>query len=124
VGIADIAGVGQEADRSVRRRQFPADFLEGVCVASGEDEVAAFAGEEAGEGESDAASCAGDEGDLVAERFAGSNHGVRVRLFGAESQGWGSTRALTTEDTGEHRGEQQVPPLRFAFRRKAKLRSG
>jgi hypothetical protein len=37
VGIADIAGVSDEADRSVRPTQFPADFLEGVCVASGED---------------------------------------------------------------------------------------
>lgn len=104
VGIADITGMSQKADRSVRPAQFPADFLEGAGIASGEDEVAAFAGKEAGEGESDAAGCAGDEGDLGAERFAGASHGVRVRLFGEESQGWIQQASFTTEGTEEHRG--------------------
>jgi hypothetical protein len=60
-------------DFSFRRSEFPADFRERLFVASGEDQVAGFGGEGSGDGESDAARGAGDEGDLAAEA-----DGVRV----------------------------------------------
>jgi len=65
VRVADVAGVGEDLD--LCGSEFPADFVEGFLVASGEDQVAGFGGEGAGEGKSDAARGAGNEGNLAAE---------------------------------------------------------
>ena len=63
--IADVAGLSENAD--FLTRQFPADTVERGLVASGENQVAAFCGESAGDGESDAAGGAGNESDLTAQ---------------------------------------------------------
>jgi hypothetical protein len=49
-------------------------------VASGEDQIAAFGGEGAGDGESDAAGGASDEGGLVAEAVVRRGSGPQRRI--------------------------------------------
>ncbi len=65
VGIADVAGMSE--DLNFCGGQFPARRGLGRFVSSGQDQIAAFGGEGAGDGESDAASGAGDESDLATE---------------------------------------------------------
>lgn len=65
MGVADVAGLGENAE--FRTGQFPADASQSFCVTGGEDQVAMFGGESAGDGESDAARGAGDERDLAVE---------------------------------------------------------
>lgn len=76
--VAQVAGVGEDFD--FRGRQFPADFAQGGLVASGEDQIAAFGGEGAGDGESDAAGGASDEGGLVAEAVVRRGSGPQRRI--------------------------------------------
>jgi len=61
--VAKVAGVSENFDFC--GGQFPADFAQGCSVAGGENQIAAFGGEGTGDGESDAAAGAGDEGDVV-----------------------------------------------------------
>ena len=63
--IADVAGMSENAD--LLTRQFPAGAVERCLVASAENQVAAFGGESAGDGESNAAGGAGYESNLAAQ---------------------------------------------------------
>lgn len=65
VGVADVAGPGEDAE--FRAGQFPADAGQSFCVTGGEDQVAMFGGESAGDGESDAPGGPGDQRDLAVE---------------------------------------------------------
>jgi len=65
VGIADVAGLRQDADLVVQ--QFPAESGKRFLIACSDDEVAGFAREGFGEGAPDTACGAGDESALSAK---------------------------------------------------------
>lgn len=65
MGVADVAGLVENAE--FRTGQFPADASQSYCVTGGEDQVAMFGGESAGDSESDAARGPGDQRDLALE---------------------------------------------------------
>ena len=60
--------MGENAD--FLTRQFPAATVERCLVASGENQVAAFGSESAGDSESDAASGSGNQSNLTAQATA------------------------------------------------------
>jgi len=66
----DVAGLGEHAN--FEASQFPAHVRQRCGIAPGKNQIAAFASQGAGDGEADAASGAGDQGDAALEAMRGT----------------------------------------------------
>jgi len=78
-GIGDVAGEGQYARSALLQRT--GGFVQLAAIAPGEDEFTALLGQQPGQGKSNAAISAGNEGNFVGQGVQGVllSHPLRVK---------------------------------------------